>query len=57
MSGFLNEEVPEMPPLSTKAIEVFGAQVLNTLCPDALRAPVALDMGHLVEYVLPRYGH
>lgn len=56
MSNFSTEEVFAMPGVSMAAIEQIGDQLLGVLYPEALEAPMQVDVLHVVENVLPKHG-
>jgi hypothetical protein len=56
MTSFLEEEVPPVNPLGIKAIEELGRCFLEQLAPETLQTPQPLQVSHLVDAVLPRFG-
>lgn len=56
MSGFFDEEVPPVNPLSVGSIEEVGRCLLDQLAPMTLEAPKPLDVLGLVDNCLPQFG-
>jgi hypothetical protein len=56
MSNFLEEEVPPVNPLSVNAIEELARCFLEQLAPEVLVSPQPLDVLHLVDERLPKFG-
>ncbi|KFA91739.1 hypothetical protein Q664_20125 [Archangium violaceum Cb vi76] len=51
-----DDDTISMPPLNMATIESFGEAVLAEFFPEALKQPMPVDLLHLVDEVLPRYG-
>jgi hypothetical protein len=56
MSNFLDEEVPPVNPLSITVIEELGRCFLEQLAPEMLEEPRSLDVLHLADTPLPKFG-
>jgi hypothetical protein len=56
VSDLKGEDTISMPPLRMSTIESLGEAFLSEFCPDALVHPMAVDVFHLAENVLPRRG-
>lgn len=56
MSDLKGEDTISMPPLRMSTIESLGEAFLSEFCPDALVQPMAVDVFHLAENVLPHRG-
>lgn len=54
MSYLEGEDTISMPPLRMSTIERLGEAFLSEFCPDALKQPMAVDLFHLAENVLPQ---
>ncbi|WP_224364882.1 ImmA/IrrE family metallo-endopeptidase [Hyalangium versicolor] len=56
MSDLKGEDTISMPPLRMSTIESLGEAFLSEFCPNALVQPMAVDVFHLAEAVLPQRG-
>lgn len=56
MSSLKGEDTISMPPVRMSTIESLGEAFLSLFCPNALVQPMAVDVLHLAENVLPEQG-
>lgn len=54
--SFLDEQVFRVPPMGCAPLESIGEAFLGMCAPQCLKEAQALDVLHLLEYVLPQHG-